>query len=155
MLMAETGKFEIPAGGRRFQALSSLVKQKRLEPTTSIPCIVRNAGSAILAKDDSLAENTSGCRALHDKGQSDAEIAAGFFVTPQIVKQRLKLASVATALLEVYAEDGMTLDQLMPGCSPSIGRWKTDTRVRMNCLTKSTRDLASWKRRCKRSKPDR
>ncbi len=34
-------------------------------------------------------------------------------MTPQIVKQRLKLASVAPALLEVYAEDGMTLEQLM------------------------------------------
>ena len=29
------------------------------------------------------------------------------------MKQRLKLASVAPALLEVYAEDGMTLKQLM------------------------------------------
>jgi ParB family chromosome partitioning protein len=30
-----------------------------------------------------------------------------------VVKQRLKLASVSPRLLEVYAEDGMTLDQLM------------------------------------------
>jgi len=50
---------------------------------------------------------------LCDKGLSDPKIAAVFFVTPQIVKQRLKLASVAPALLEVYAEDGMTLEQLM------------------------------------------
>ena len=34
-------------------------------------------------------------------------------MTPQIVKQRLKLASVAPALLEIYAEDGMTLEHLM------------------------------------------
>jgi ParB family transcriptional regulator, chromosome partitioning protein len=33
--------------------------------------------------------------------------------TPQVVKQRLRLASVSPALLEVYAEDGMTLEQLM------------------------------------------
>jgi ParB family chromosome partitioning protein len=120
----ETDKFEIPAGGRRFQALSLLVKQKRLAKTTPIPCIVRDAGSAILAEDDSLAENMQRVAlhpldqfrafvSLRDKGQSDAEIAAAFFVTPQIVKQRLKLASVAPALLEVYAEDGMTLEQLM------------------------------------------
>ena len=37
----ETGRFEIPAGGRRFQALSLLVKQKRLVKTAPIPCIVR------------------------------------------------------------------------------------------------------------------
>ena len=34
-------------------------------------------------------------------------------MTPSIVKQRLRLASVSEALLEIYADDGMTLDQLM------------------------------------------
>lgn len=120
----ETGMFEIPAGGRRFQALSQLVKQKRLAKTAPIPCIVRDAASEILAEDDSLAENTQrvalhpldqfrAFQALREKGQGEEAIAAAFFVTPQIVKQRLKLASVAPALLEVYAEEGMTLEQLM------------------------------------------
>ena len=120
----ETGMFEIPAGGRRFQALSLLVKQKRLAKTAPIPCIVRDAASEILAEDDSLAENMQRVAlhpldqfrafvALREKGQSEEAIAAAFFVAPQIVKQRLKLASVAPALLEVYGEDGMTLEQLM------------------------------------------
>ena len=120
----ETGTFEIPAGGRRFQALSLLVKQKRLARTAPIPCIVRDAASEILAQDDSLAENMHrvalhpldqirAFQALREKGQGEEAIAAAFFVTPQIVMQRLKLASVAPALLEVYAEDGMTLEQLM------------------------------------------
>ena len=120
----ETGMFEIPAGGRRFQALSLLVKQKRLAKSAPIPCIVRDAASEILAEDDSLAENMQrvalhpldqfrAFQALREKGQGEEAIAAAFFVTPQIVKQRLKLASVAPALLEVYAEDGMTLEQLM------------------------------------------
>jgi ParB family chromosome partitioning protein len=120
----QTGMFEIPAGGRRFQALSLLVKQKRLAKTAPIPCIVRDAASEILAEDDSLAENMQRVAlhpldqfrafvALREKGQGEEAIAAAFFVTPQIVKQRLKLASVAPALLEVYAEDGMTLEQLM------------------------------------------
>ena len=34
-------------------------------------------------------------------------------MTPAIVKQRLRLASVSQKLHEVYAEDGMTLEQLM------------------------------------------
>ncbi|MCT4683631.1 MAG: ParB N-terminal domain-containing protein, partial [Roseicyclus sp.] len=121
---SETGKFEIPAGGRRFQALSLLVKQKRLAKTTPIPCIVRDANSTILAEDDSLAENMQRAAlhpldqfrafvALREKGQGDEEIAAAFFVTPQVVKQRLKLAAVAPDLLEIYAEDEMTLEQLM------------------------------------------
>jgi len=121
---AETGQFEIPAGGRRFQALALLVKQRRLAKTAPIPCIVRDAASEVLAEDDSLAENMQrvalhpldqfrAFMTLRDKGQGDEEIAAAFFVTPQVVRQRLKLASVAPALLEVYAEDGMTLEQLM------------------------------------------
>jgi hypothetical protein len=44
---------------------------------------------------------------------SEEEIAAVFFVSVQVVKQRLKLASISPKLLDVYAEDGMTLDQLM------------------------------------------
>jgi ParB family chromosome partitioning protein len=120
----ETGMFEIPAGGRRFQALSLLVKQKRLAKTAPIPCIVRDSGSEILAEDDSLAENMQRVAlhpldqfrafvSLREKGQGEEAIAAAFFVTPQIVKQRLKLASVAPSLLDVYEEDGMTLEQLM------------------------------------------
>jgi ParB family chromosome partitioning protein len=33
---AETGMFEIPAGGRRYRALQLLVKQKRLAKTASV-----------------------------------------------------------------------------------------------------------------------
>ena len=47
------------------------------------------------------------------KGQSEEEIAANQFVSVAVVKQRLRLASISPKLLDVYAEDGMTLDQLM------------------------------------------
>jgi ParB-like nuclease domain len=49
----ETGMFEIPAGGRRYRALELLVKQKRLNRTAPIPCVVRIEG---LAEEDSLTE---------------------------------------------------------------------------------------------------
>ncbi len=52
-------------------------------------------------------------QALREKGLGDEEIAARFFVTPTVVKQRLRLAAVSEKLLDVYAEDGMTLEQLM------------------------------------------
>jgi ParB family chromosome partitioning protein len=117
----ETGMFEIPAGGRRYRALELLVRQKRLAKTAPVPCIVRTGG---VAEEDSLAENVQRAPlhpldqfraflALREKGQSEEEIAATFFVSVQVVKQRLKLASVSPKLLDVYAEDGMTLDQLM------------------------------------------
>ena len=118
---AETGMFEIPAGGRRYRALELLVKQKRLARTAPIPCVIRTDG---IAEEDLLAENIQRAPlhpldqfraflALREKGLGEEEIAATFFVTAQVVRQRLKLASVSPKLLEVYAEDGMTLDQLM------------------------------------------
>ena len=117
----ETGMYEIPAGGRRFRALQLLVKQKRLTKTAPVPCIVREGG---IAEEDSLAENIQRAPlhpldqfraflALREKGQSEEEIAANQFVSVGVVKQRLRLASVSPKLLDVYAEDGMTLDQLM------------------------------------------
>jgi ParB family chromosome partitioning protein len=50
---------------------------------------------------------------LVEQGSDVETIAATFMVTPAVVKQRLKLASVSPKLHEVYAEDGMTLEQLM------------------------------------------
>lgn len=118
---AETGMYEIPAGGRRYRALALLVKQRRLAKSAPVPCVVRTDG---LAEEDSLAENIQRAPlhpldqfraflALRAKGQSEEEIAANQFVSVAVVKQRLRLASVSPKLLDVYAEDGMTLDQLM------------------------------------------
>src|ERR1700751_5815475 len=96
----ETGMFEIPAGGRRYRALELLVKQKRLAKTAPVPCVVRDSG---IAEEDSLAENVQRAPlhpldqfraflALREKGQSEEEIAAAFFINVQVVKQRLRLA---------------------------------------------------------------
>ncbi len=117
----ETGMYEIPAGGRRYRALALLVKQRRLAKTAPVLCVVREAGTP---EEDSLAENVQRAPlhpldqfraflALREKGQSEEEIAAAQFVAVAVVKQRLRLASVSPKLLDVYAEDGMTLDQLM------------------------------------------
>ena len=118
---AETGIYEVPAGGRRFRALELLVKQKRLPKTAPIPCVIRESG---MAEEDSLAENVQRAPlhpldqfraflAMREQGMGEEEIAAAFFVTPAVVKQRLRLASVSPALLDAYAEDDMTLEQLM------------------------------------------
>lgn len=120
----ETGQFEIPAGGRRFRALELLVKQKRLAKDAPIPCIVNAAANDRLAEEDSLAENSfraalhpldefRAMQAMVDKNAGIEEIAAHFHTTPASVRQRLKLASVSPRLHDLYAEDAMTLDQLM------------------------------------------
>ena len=44
-----------------------------------------------------------------DGGMSEAEVATAYFTTERYVAQRLALAKVSPKLLEVYAENGMTL----------------------------------------------
>ena len=119
---AETGRYGVVAGGRRYAALQLLVRAKRLARNAAVPCIVRCRGAA---EEDSLAENTMR-EALHpldqfrafrafreQHGIDEEEIAARFFVTPAVVRQRLKLAAVSPRLLDLYAEAGLTLEQLM------------------------------------------
>jgi ParB family chromosome partitioning protein len=114
----------VPAGGRRYRALELLVKQKRLAKTAPIPCIVGEAGGEISAEEDSLAENVHrvalhpldqfrAFQTLREQRKSEEEIAAIFFVSVSVVKQRLRLAAVSPKLLDVYADDGMSLEQLM------------------------------------------
>jgi ParB family chromosome partitioning protein len=120
----ETGIWEVPAGGRRYRALELLVKQKRLAKTAPVPCIVGETGDEISAEEDSLAENVHrvalhpldqfrAFQTLREQGRSEEDIAAIFLVSAQVVKQRLRLASVSPKLHDVYADDGMSLEQLM------------------------------------------
>ena len=120
----DTDRFEVPAGGRRFRALELLVKQKRLAKNAPIPCVVKAANDDVSAEEDSFAENTfreqlhpldqfRAMQAMIDKGEGVESIAAHFLVTPAVVNQRLRLAKVSPKLLEIYADDGMTLEQLM------------------------------------------
>jgi ParB family chromosome partitioning protein len=121
---AETGLFEVPAGGRRYRALEHLVKTKRLARNAGVPCIVVAAEPGHTAEEDSLAENLQrvalhpldqfrAFQTLHAQGLGEEAIAARFFVSTQIVRQRLKLARVSPTLLDLYAQDGLSLEQLM------------------------------------------
>jgi len=119
----ETGTYEVPAGGRRYLALGILVKQKRLAKNEPIPCIVNRSGTTS-AEEDSLAENVHrenlhpldqfrAFKTLKEQGLDVEEIAARFFVSAATVKQRLRLASVSPALLELYEKDEIRLEQIM------------------------------------------
>lgn len=118
----ETGMYRIPAGGRRFRALERLVAQKRLAKTAGVPCIVSRGETPEV--EDSLAENVHrvdlhpldqfrAFQTLKEQGQDEEDIAARFFVSVATVRQRLRLASVSPRLLDLYASDEMTLQQVM------------------------------------------
>jgi ParB family chromosome partitioning protein len=120
---ATTGnRFEVVAGGRRLEALRRLMKQGDLPRDTPIPCVV-------LASNDnpteiSLAENAirqdmhpddqcTAFSALIEQGLSAEDVAARFGVTPKVVQQRLKLASVSPALRRLYRQDRIDTAQMM------------------------------------------
>jgi ParB family transcriptional regulator, chromosome partitioning protein len=119
----EAGRYEVPAGGRRYCALELLVKQKRMAKTQPIPCVVKRTSTTSM-EDDSLAENVHrenlhpldqfrAFKTLSDQGLDVEDIAARYFVSPNTVKQRLKLATVSPKLLELYEQDEIRLEQIM------------------------------------------
>ena len=157
----DTGKYEVPAGGRRFRALEQLVKARRLPKTALIPCVLRGSSDTSL-EDDSLAENTQRLSlhpldqyraflALHRQNMSEEDIAARYFVSVQIVRQRLRLAAVSPELLDLYAKDEMTLEQLMAfsitgdhdrqmkvwEAAQNLHAWQRGAREIRNLLTES------------------
>ena len=119
----ETGDFETPAGGRRFRAIARLVEAGRFPADGLVPCLVKKADAKTSAVDDSLAENMlrlglhpldqfRAFKRMFDDGMAKEEIADAWRTTPRYITQRMRLASVSPALLEVYARNGMTLAML-------------------------------------------
>ena len=111
----------MPASGPPPRPYCSWVKSKEIKKTSPIPCILDTEHNAT---EISLAENAirssmhpadeyEAFAELHrQQGMSAEDIAARFGVTPAVVRQRLKLGAVSPALLTLYREGEMTLDQL-------------------------------------------
>jgi ParB family chromosome partitioning protein len=116
-----TGFYLVTIGEGRRQAQLLRVKKKEIAKDEPIRCMVDDTHNAL---EISLAEN--GIRTpmhpadqfeaffeLHrDHGMNAEDIAARFGVTPAVVKQRLKLATVSPKLIELYRNEEMNLDQL-------------------------------------------
>lgn len=121
---AGDGQYEVIAGGRRLTALQLLEREGRLPDaiaTDGVPCRRIDDEAAII--EASTAENTirtplhpadqfDAFKAMVDAGKSIGEVAAHFCIGEVVVKQRLKLANVHPQLVQVYREEGMTLEQL-------------------------------------------
>ena len=83
----ESGKFKIPAGGRRFQALSLLLKQKRPAKFAPIQYIVRDAasdkGQAAAEGQGVSVEDASGLAAELPDDSETADLPDGRFAGPR------------------------------------------------------------------------
>ena len=117
-----SGYFLVTIGEGRRQALKLLAKRKLLTKVEPVRCVVDTTNDPL---EISLDENVSR-RDMHPadqfeafrdlaerKGWSADEIGARFGVSAQVVRQRLRLGSVAPALLDLYRQEALTLDQLM------------------------------------------
>ena len=118
---APTGAYLVTIGEGRRQALRLLAKRKAIKRTHPVKVIVdaENDGHEI-----SLDENVTR-EAMHpadqfeafrklaaEKGYGPEEIAVRFGVSAHVVRQRLRLGSVAPELMVAYRDGALTLDQL-------------------------------------------
>lgn len=113
-----TNRFEVTAGARRLKALQLLAKRKEIPADYLVPCKIVTLDRAIST---SLAENQmreamhpadqfEAFKRLIDSGKSVEDTAAAFAVTPRVVRQRMKLASVHPTLLQAYREGELDLE---------------------------------------------
>lgn len=115
------GRFEVVAGGRRRRALVQLAEAGRIARDFAVPCrcVAREAALVASAAENSArepmhpADEFEAFAAMVEAGYGTEDIAARFGVAPLVVQRRLRLASVAPALVEQYRQGRMALDQLM------------------------------------------
>tara|TARA_R110000851_G_scaffold333445_1_gene513226 strand:- start:45914 stop:48046 length:2133 start_codon:yes stop_codon:yes gene_type:complete len=114
-------KFHVHAGGRRLAALNKLAKDKIIKSNHPISCSIEDPDQA---EDTSAAENMiraamhaadqfEAFAALRKKGRSEDEIAKRFGITNDLVRRRLKLASVSPDLMQIFRDGEMSLDCVM------------------------------------------
>ncbi|GEC16334.1 ParB/RepB/Spo0J family partition protein [Nitrobacter winogradskyi] len=117
-----TGNYFVTAGEGRRLAMLLRAKRKQCKKSEPVRCWLdtQNDPSEISLDENVTrtpmhpADQFERFRELADgKGYGAEEIGARFGVSAGVVKQRLRLGAVSPKLLQVYREDGLTLDQLM------------------------------------------
>lgn len=117
-----TGAYLVTAGEGRRLAQLLRAKRKQIKKTQAIRCYLDTENDpAEISLDENVtrepmhpADQFERFRELSEnKGWGAEEIGARFGVSANVVKQRLRLGAVSPKLLDVYRENGLTLDQLM------------------------------------------
>ena len=117
-----TGAYFVTAGEGRRLAQLLRAKRKQIKKTQPIRCYLDTENDpAEISLDENVtrenmhpADEFERFRELADgKGWGAEEIGARFGKSAHVVKQRLRLGGVSPKLLQVYREDGLTLDQLI------------------------------------------
>ena len=117
-----TGHYLVTAGEGRRQALLLCAKRKQVKKSHGVRCWLDTVNDP---SEISLDENVTRTpmhpadqferfqELSENRGWGAEEIGARFGVSAHVVRQRLRLGAVSPKLLQVYRDDGLTLDQLM------------------------------------------
>lgn len=117
-----TGAYFVTAGEGRRLAMLLCAKRRQIKKSQPIRCYLDTENDpSEISLDENVtrtpmhpADQFERFQELSEtKGWGAEEIGARFGVSAGVVKQRLRLGAVSPKLLEVYREDGLTLDQLM------------------------------------------
>ncbi|MEZ5656874.1 MAG: ParB/RepB/Spo0J family partition protein [Sphingobium sp.] len=117
-----TGFYFVTAGEGRRQAMLLCAKRRKMKKSDPVRCWLDTENDpSEISLDENVtrtpmhpADQFERFRELSEtKGWGAQEIGARFGVSAPVVKQRLRLGAVSPKLLQVYREDGLTLDQLM------------------------------------------
>lgn len=114
----DDGLLWVFAGGRRYRALKTLMKRKRIKSSDTFPVELRTKEEAI---ELSLAENFQredmhpadsirAFAALRDTGVDAEDIAARFGQAVSFVYKMLRLSALAPALIDLIAKDQLSLE---------------------------------------------
>jgi ParB family chromosome partitioning protein len=115
------GRYAVIDGRRRLRALSILAEDGRIAADMAVDCHIasRKANPAEIGLAANIvrvamhpADQFEAFRALIDNGSKPADIATRFGVSESIVVKRMKLGRVSPALLDVYRNGGMSLEQV-------------------------------------------
>lgn len=118
---APTGLYFVTAGEGRRLAQLLRVKRKQIRKTEPVRCWLDTSNDP---SEISLDENITRTN-MHpadqferfhelstNRGWGAEEIGARFGVSPEVVKRRLRLGAISPKLMDIYRQDGLTLDQL-------------------------------------------
>ena len=116
-----TGSYLVTAGEGRRLAYLLRAKRKEIRKNHLVRCWLdtENDPSEVSLDENVTRENMHPADQFErfhelsrDKGWGAEEIGARFGVSPEVVKRRLRLGAVSPKLMDVYRQDGLTLDQL-------------------------------------------
>ncbi|WP_052321685.1 ParB/RepB/Spo0J family partition protein [Ralstonia sp. A12] len=112
--------YAVAAGRRRFAALRLLRDEGKIDADYDVPVrIVADENAVELSAVENThqpmhpADEYQFFRRMVDEGAGVETVAAHFGVSVAVVQRRLKLAKVAPALIALYREGDMSLEQLM------------------------------------------